>query len=191
MKGLSANNYRYLRYSHVLLWRAEVAAYEGDLETACTYVNMIRDRADNDVVIGKVLINELPTTVYPWGEGTTDADYGVSGDIDWTQPAANYLVGLYGSFASKEEAMRAVQWEQRLEFATEGRRFFDLRRWDNLPPDLNSMPMAEILNKFAAADLRIRDFMQGAVFNETDKYQPVPQTQLDLQPDVLVQRPGY
>jgi starch-binding outer membrane protein, SusD/RagB family len=35
--GINANNYRYLRYSHVLLWRAEVAAFEGDLETAKTW----------------------------------------------------------------------------------------------------------------------------------------------------------
>lgn len=189
--GISANNYRYLRYSHILLWRAEVAAYEGDLGTALTYVNMIRDRASNDVVMGRVLITELPTTVYPWGEGTTDADYGVGGDVDWTQPAANYLIGLYSSFATKEEAMKAVQWEQRLEFATEGRRFFDLRRWDDLPADMNSMPMVETLTDFATADLRLRSVMQGVVFNEVDKYQPVPQGQLDLQPGVLVQRPGY
>ncbi|MDA3833165.1 MAG: RagB/SusD family nutrient uptake outer membrane protein, partial [Spirochaetales bacterium] len=54
--GINANNFRYIRYSHVLLWRAEVAAFEGDLETARTYVNLIRDRADNNLVMGKVLI---------------------------------------------------------------------------------------------------------------------------------------
>jgi hypothetical protein len=181
--GINANNYRYLRYSHVLLWRAEVAAFEGDLETARTYVNMIRDRADNKVVMGKVLINQLPADVYPWGE---------EGDVDWDQPAANYDIGLYESFANKEEAMEAVQWEQRLEFATEGRRFFDLRRWDNLPNKIGGRSMADILNDFADADIRIRDFMSGKTFNpETDKYMPIPQGQLDLQPGVLVQRPGY
>jgi starch-binding outer membrane protein, SusD/RagB family len=90
------------------------------------------------------------------------------------------------------EAMRAVQWELRLEFATEGMRFFDLRRWDNLPANLNSVPMAKTLNDFAAADLLIRaNFMQGATFTEKAKYQPIPQGQLDLQPDVLEQNPGY
>jgi hypothetical protein len=181
--GVNANNYRYLRYSHVLLWRAEVAAFEGDLETARTYVNMIRERAGNDVVMGKVLIYELPPDVWPWGE---------EGDVDWDQPAANYEVGLYDSFADKNEAMEAVQWEQRLEFATEGLRFFDLRRWDNLPNKIGGKSMAEVLNEFAQADLRIRDFMEGKEFSPgTDKYQPIPQGQLDLQPGVLVQRPGY
>ncbi|MBW6536910.1 MAG: RagB/SusD family nutrient uptake outer membrane protein [Mariniphaga sp.] len=182
--GINANNYRYLRYSHVLLWRAEIAAFDGDLELARTYINMIRDRADNQVVMGKVLIYELPPEVYPWGE---------EGDVDWDQPAANYKIGLYTSFANKEEAMRAAQWEQRLEFATEGRRFFDLRRWDELPGGMR-VDMTATLHAFRDADARIRQFMVSpgaAVFSEGDKFMPIPQVQLDLQPGVLVQRPGY
>jgi starch-binding outer membrane protein, SusD/RagB family len=190
--GINANNYRYIRYSHVLLWRAEVAAAEGDVATALNYVNMIRERAGNEVVMGKVLINELPASAYPWGPGTDDAAYMTGGSVDWTQPAANYDIGEYSSFADATEAMEAVQWEQRLEFATEGMRFFDLRRWDNLPNKIGGKSMAQVLNDFATADLRIRpSFMQGHVFNEGDKYQPIPQAQLDLQPDVLVQRPEY
>jgi hypothetical protein len=192
MSGINANNYRYLRYSHILLWRAEVAASEGDLEKARELVNMIRERANHKVVMGKVLINKLPPSVYPWGAGTTDGDYMTGGDVDWTQPAANYQVGLYPSFASKEDAMKAVQWEQRLEFATEGFRFFDLRRWDDLPNKIGGKSMADILNSFAEGDLRIRpSFMDGANFTDADKYLPVPQAQLDLQPGVLVQRPEY
>ncbi len=85
--------------------------------------------------------------------------------------------------------MTAVQWEIRLEFATEGMRFFDLRRWDNLPNKIGGKSMAEILNGFAAADLRIRkSFMSGANFSETDKWIPVPQTEIDLQPGVIEQR---
>jgi starch-binding outer membrane protein, SusD/RagB family len=192
--GINANNYRYLRYSHILLWRAEVAAYEGDLNKARELVNQIRERAGNKVVMGKVLINTLPTNVYPWGENTTDADYLVGGAVDWTQPAANYKIGLYESFANKEEAMEAVQWEQRLEFATEGMRFFDLRRWDNLPNKIGGKSMAQILNDFVNSDLRIRAFMAidgKSVFTNDDKYQPIPQGQLDVQPDVLEQRPEY
>lgn len=181
--GINANNYRYLRYSHVLLWRAEVAAFEGDLEYARELVNTIRERAGNDMVMGRVLVYELPESFYPWGE---------EGDIDWDQPAANYQIGLYESFANADEAMTAVQWEQRLEFATEGMRFFDLRRWDNLPNKIGGKSMAEILNEFAAADTRVRsDFMKGVSFNNDAKYMPVPQSQLDQQPGVLVQRPEY
>lgn len=180
--GINANNYRYLRYTHIILWRAEVAAFEGDLGKAKDLVNMIRTRAGNDKVMGKVKIFQLPTTVYPWG---------AAGDVDFTQPAANYKIGNYTAFANKKDAMRAVQWEQRLEFATEGMRFFDLRRWDNLPADIKGKDMTTILNEFATADLRIRAFMTGASFTATDKYQPIPQVQVDLQKGVLEQRPEY
>jgi starch-binding outer membrane protein, SusD/RagB family len=180
--GINANNYRYLRYSHVLLWRAEVAAFEGDTEKALELVNLIRERAGNEVVMGKVLVYELPSDFYPWGE---------EGDIDWEEPAANYKVEPYTGFASADEAMRAVQWEQRLEFATEGMRFFDLRRWDNLPNKIGGKSMEQVLNDFATADLRVRSFMSGVTFTNNAKYMPIPQSQLDLQPDVLVQRPEY
>lgn len=192
MTGINANNYRYIRYSHILLWRAEVAANEGDLNKAKELVNMIRDRADNELVMGKVIIYKLPGFVYPWGEGSSDADYLNSGSVNWSQPAANYKIGLYTSFANSNEAMTAVQWEQRLEFATEGMRFFDLRRWDNLPNKIGGKSMADVLNDFAEADLRTRPvFMQNARFSETDKYQPIPQNQMNMQPGILTQNPGY
>ncbi|HDR50142.1 MAG TPA: RagB/SusD family nutrient uptake outer membrane protein, partial [Mariniphaga anaerophila] len=80
-----------------------------------------------------------------------------------------------------------------LEFATEGRRFFDLRRWDELPGGMR-VDMAATLNAFRDADARIRQFMVSpgpATFSEKDKFMPIPQGQLDLQPGVLKQRPGY
>jgi len=191
MTGNNANNFRYLRLSHIYLWRAECAAFEGDLPTALNYVNQIRDRADNEIVMGKVSINQLPPSVFPWGAGTTTADYQTGGSVDWTQPAANYDIGQYSAFADANEAMRAVQWEIRLEFATEGMRFFDLRRWDKLPAGMR-VDMAATLNAFQLADLRVRTVMQGAVFNMgRDEYQPIPQVQMDLQPGVLVQQDGY
>ncbi len=52
--------------------------------------------------------------------------------------------------------------------------------------------MEETLNDFAKNDTKTRRFfMAGAVFNEKDKYMPVPQGQIDMQPGVLVQRPEY
>ena len=190
-KGISANNFRYLRYTHILLWRAEIAVSDGDLALALNFVNMIRERAGNEVVMGKVLIHNLPAVTYPWGEGTSDEDYMSGGDVDWSQPAANYLIGAYTSFASPKEAMRAVQWEQRLEFATEGARFFDLRRWDkHTNPDFR-VDMAKTLNDFAANDLRTRNSMKDAVFTEKAKLLPIPRNQIELQGGILVQNPGY
>jgi hypothetical protein len=86
------------------------------------------------------------------------------------------------AFASKEEARKAVRLEQRLEFATEGMRFFDLRRWGII---------SEVLNAYIAEDVQFRTFLTGAVFNpEEDDYWPLPESQLDLQ-DVLQQDPAY
>jgi hypothetical protein len=52
--------------------------------------------------------------------------------------------------------------------------------------------MVETLNQFAQNDQRYgRTFMRGAVFPERMKYQPIPQIQIDLQPGVLEQNPGY
>ncbi len=181
--GINANNFRYLRLGHILLWRAEVAASEGDLATALKYVNQIRVRAGNEVVMGKVNTYLLPVSV-----NTGDTWKAL---VDFTKPAANYKVGTYTAFADKNAAMRAVQWEQRLEFATEGMRFFDLRRWDKLPAGLR-VDMKATLEAFAVADKRVRpDVMKGATFEEKDKYMPVPQTQMDLQPGVLKQNTGY
>ncbi len=178
--GINANNFRYLRLGNVLLWRAEVAAAEGDLATALKYVNQIRVRAGAEVVMGLVNLYKLPLSV---NTGDDWKKY-----VDFTKPAANYKVGQYVSFPDKAFAMKAVQWENRLEFATEGYRFFDLRRWDKASPGF----MAKTLNDFAKNDQRTRpDVMKGATFDEKDKYQPIPQTQMDLQPGVLKQNTGY
>jgi len=179
--GINANNFRYLRLGHILLWRAEVAASEGDLATALKYVNQIRTRAGNEVVMGKVNLFKFPSKDINTGDAWKQY-------VDFTKPAANYKIGTYTAFANKDEAMRAVQWEQRLEFATEGMRFFDLRRWDKAKPG----SMKATLEAFAAADKRVRpDVMKGVTFDEKDKYMPVPQVQLDLQPGVLKQNTGY
>ena len=100
---LNANNYRMIRYSHVLLWLAEIETEVGDLDKARGYVNQIRKRAAN------------PDGFVKTADG---------------KAAANYVVGTYDTpFASKEMARKAVQFEERLEFGMEGHRRFDLVRW--------------------------------------------------------------
>lgn len=109
---LSTNNYRLIRYDHVLLWLAECEVELGNLEKAREYVNMIRKRAAN-----------------PDGFVKTDAG----------KAAANYLVGLYNDPWKDATAARdAVRFETRLEFAMEGHRFFDLVRWGVAVQVLNS-----------------------------------------------------
>jgi hypothetical protein len=179
--GVNANNYRMIRYAHVLLWRAEVAVEENDLEKARELVNMIRARAANCVVMGRV-------TDYTMAPGDQDyATQEANGTIDWNQPAANYLVSQYTtSFPSQEYARKAVQWELRLEFAMEGQRFFDLVRWNIA---------AQTLNAYIAKDSQFRSFLTGASFDTgKDEYEPIPQSEIDLQnaeEEILVQNEGY
>ena len=98
----SGVNYNIMRYADVLLMAAEAAVETGDLATALSYVNQVRERAANTSVVQAV---------------------------DGSGPAANYQVGLYPSFPDADFARRAVRFERRIELGMEGHRLFDLRRW--------------------------------------------------------------
>jgi len=166
-------NFRFYRYSRVLLWRAEIHVEDREFEKARQLVNMIRKRAKNEIVMGKC---------YTY---TFD---GRPVEINWDEPAANYKVEPYPenheAFSSLEMARKAVRYEHRVEFATEGYRFFQLRRWgiDD-----------EVLNNFIKDDLknRARTRLQGVTYDPVqDDYIPLPQPQLDIQP-VLQQDPDW
>jgi len=179
-------NFRYHRLAHVILWRAEIAVEDGDTEMARELVNQIRNRAKySQPVMGKVLVNVIPTS----GQLAP-------GEVDWTKPAANYKVEPYPAghvaFSTKENAREAVRMELRLEFATEGQRFFDLRRWGQYWPEVNGKPYdVYILTDYIEHDAQFRHVMKGATYNESRRYWPIPQTQIDLQPGVLQQDPDY
>jgi hypothetical protein len=137
---LNANNYRMIRYSHVLLWLAEIEVEIGDLELARGYVNQIRTRAAN------------PAGFVTNADGT---------------PAANYVVNLYTDpWTDPVEAKKAVQFEQRLEFAMEGHRRFDLVRWG----------IADVtLNAYYAEEGNKRTYLKGVQFVAgKHEYFPIP-----------------
>ncbi|MFN3382960.1 MAG: RagB/SusD family nutrient uptake outer membrane protein, partial [Runella zeae] len=108
------NNYRLLKLSHVILWLAECEVELGNLAAAEAYVNQIRVRAKTGSV---------------------------------QDPTVNYKVEPYptGTFASKgaDFSRNAVRMEQRLEFAMEGHRFFDLVRWGIAEKVLNKYAVEE------------------------------------------------
>ena len=165
-------NFRYHRLAHVILWRAEIAVEENDLTYALKLVNDIRNRVKTSKpVMGLVTATTLATT------GVVPAE-----QIDWTKPAANYKTEPYPSFPNQEYAREAVRMELRLEFATEGQRFFDLRRWGI---------DVEVLNDYIDRDTKFRDFMTGAVYSAKRRYWPVPQLQTEIQQGVITQDPDY
>lgn len=169
----NGKNYRMYRYSHILLWRAEVAVEENQLDAARLLVNQIRNRAKTSPPV--------------MGLCTSYVNLAVAPAVDYTKPAANYKVEPYGAadpaFASQAEARKAVREEMRLEFATENLRFFDLRRWGLLNT---------VIPRYITNDSKFRKFMIGATFNPTkNDYWPLPQDQIDLQKGVLTQDASY
>lgn len=169
----NGKNYRMYRLANVLLWRAEIAVEEGDLELARTLINQIRNRAKNSNPV--------------MGLCTTYTNPGANTVVDWTKPAANYKVEPYPAghpaFSSVSEARKAVRMEIRLEFATEGHRFFDLRRWgiDD-----------EVLNDYIQRDTKFRSYLRGVVYNpEQDDFWPLPKDQVVFQKGILMQDSSY
>ncbi|MGF7217172.1 hypothetical protein GGR92_003345 [Spirosoma lacussanchae] len=161
---LHSNNYRYLRYDHILLWAAEVEVEIGSLAKARDYVNQIRRRAAN-----------------PDGFVKTAAG----------QPAANYVIKEYPAtstaFATKEAARQAVRFENRLEFAMEGHRFFELVRWGIAEPTLNA---------YLTTERTKRTYLTGATFvKNRNEFFPIPfeeilNSNLNGRP-TLTQNQGY
>jgi len=107
----TANGYRMIRYSDVLLLLAECQIETGDLAGALTNINAVRARAAN------------PDGFVKEADGKT--------------PAANYNIGLYPSFPDAEYARKALRMERKLELGMEGHRWFDLNRWGITVAELN------------------------------------------------------
>ena len=174
-------NFRYHRLAHVILWRAEIAVEEGDLTMAANLVNQIRARVQTSTpVMGLCTATVIPISgIVPAAE------------LDRTKPAANYKTGLYPvPFSSKEYAREAVRMEIRLEFASEGQRFFDLRRWGEGPYTPNYD--VEVLTDYIKRDSEFREFMkQASTYSPAKRYWPIPQLQIDIQKGVLTQNPNY
>jgi starch-binding outer membrane protein, SusD/RagB family len=110
--GGSPLNWPVIKYSDVLLWKAEaLIELNQNLDEARDLINQIRQRAKGSPYVKT---------------------------LDGTGNAANYLVGLYPEAGwTQEYARKALQFERRLELALEGHRFYDLVRWDIAADVLN------------------------------------------------------
>lgn len=172
-QNLTANNYRILRYSMVLLWLAEAEVEIGSLERARELVNMIRTRAANPAGF-------VPKAI----QGSSRNDFTI---VSGT-PAANYNIKNYTTpWADKNLARKAVRFETRLEFSMEGHRFFDLQRWG---------VSAEVLNNYLAVEKNKRVYLSGKSFTKNkNEYYPIPLEAIDRSlkdgNPTLAQDPNY
>lgn len=166
-QGPNANNLRLIRLAHIILWRAEIAVEESDLELARELVNRLRNRAKNGCWVLEGFAEDDGSHVGPNGE----------------LPAANYQIEPYAEpWTDQAVARQAVRFETRLEFAMEGNRFFDLVRWGIA---------GQTINDYIAVERQKRSYLVGATFIEgKNEIYPIPLPQLDVMPN-LVQNPGY
>lgn len=162
------NNFRLIKLSSVILWLAEAEVELGKLAAAEGHVNMIRNRAKT----GSKQDATVTYKVEPYPDGTFAAN------------GADY-------------ARNAVRMEQRLEFAMEGHRFFDLVRWGIAEKVLNKYIAEESVSGTEPSGRKFtkRGYMAGKVFASKNNYYPLPQDEiLNSQKDgkpTLVQNPGY
>lgn len=171
---LVANNVNIIRFSDIILWAAECAAQASDIPTAMGYVNMVRNRAAD--ATGWVYLN----STYDAASATYTTQ---------TTPADNYKIGLYTAATfTAANAVKAIQFERRIELAMEGHRFFDLVRYGTVGP---------VLNAYIAREKLIpRPLKANAQFTVgKNEYFPIPQGEIDnLNSDGTIrlkQNPGY
>lgn len=153
----TAHNYDIIRYDDVLLMQAEAYIELGQQDKALPLINQIRARA----------------------AASTGRLKKADGNF-----ASNYNVGLYTSTGwTQSYARQALQWERRLEFATEGDRFFDLVRWGIAEPTLNA---------YINIEKGRRTFLATAKFTAgRDEYLPIPQSEITFTNGLYKQNPGY
>jgi starch-binding outer membrane protein, SusD/RagB family len=149
-------NVTIIRYADVLLMAAEAEIEVGSLAKALEYTNMVRGRATNA------------------------ADFVMADG----KPAANYKIGLYDPFTTKEAARTAVRFERRMELGMEGYRFYDLVRWGE--------DVAAITKYLKYDQVLLPGAFGGATYLAKHAILPIPQGQIDLVgADVLKQNAGY
>jgi starch-binding outer membrane protein, SusD/RagB family len=153
----TAKNIDIIRYADVLLMQAEAYIELSQHDLARPLINQVRARAA--VSTGRLK------------------------KLDGTFPS-KYLIKEYdGANWTKEYARTALQWERRLEFATESPRFFDLVRWGIA---------AETLNAYLSKEKTRRSHLNGAVFTPgRDEYLPIPQREINFTKGLYVQNSGY
>ena len=152
-----------LRYTDVMLMRAEALIEKGDFNgEALQIINDIRSRAKKDIS-GSSLIN--------YAKDQCD-------------------ISLYGSFASQDDARKALRWERRVELAMEGHRFFDLRRWGLLSTTLNKYFESEKTDEYDGQTFAL--YYKDAFFTANkNEYFPIANNQMNYVQGLYHQNKGY
>ncbi len=152
-----------LRYTDIMLMRAEALIESGDYNgEALQIINTIRERAKKDISASSLI-----------GYARNQCE-----------------ISLYGSFASKDDARKALRWERRLELAMEGHRFFDLRRWGMLSSTLNKYFETEVTDEYDGQTYAL--YYKDAFFTAgKNEYFPIASNQMNYVQGLYHQNKGY
>lgn len=160
-QAFATNDY-VLRYSDVMLMRAEALVELDRLGEAREIINDIRRRAGNSISkhIGYAA-DQCEIAEYP----------------------ASY-------FQDKETARKCLQWERRLELAMENGRYFDLRRWGIASKTLNAY-FEKAKNSVYDGQAYGQYYKDAHYTAGKNEFYPVPYNQLYYVPGLYVQNNGY
>ena len=111
----SSKNWQIIRYSDILLWKAEALIELGRPLDAVPFINQVRNRAN------------LSRNLLKTAAGSPTSNYNVQ----------TYQPGVNCNW-TPEFARQALRFERRLEFAAEGYHFFDLVRWGIAAQTMNA-----------------------------------------------------
>ncbi len=159
--AVSAINTNIIRFAEILLWRAEIMAVNGEGDLGASLVDQVRTRASNS----EDFVRELDMD----GEPTAT-------------PAANYVIGTYGTFTGQDQAIKAVAHEYRIETALEGHRFFDLVRRGEA---------VNVLNNYLTVEGTKRTHLSGVTFPPRSVVYPIAQSVIDVSGGIIKQNDGY
>ena len=161
-QAFGVNDY-VLRYTDVMLMRAEALIEKGDFNgEALQIINDIRSRAKRDI---------SETSLIKYAKNQCD-------------------IALYGNFASKDDARKALRWERRVELAMEGHRFFDLRRWGLLSSTLNKYFETEVTDEYDNQTYAL--YYKDAFFTSgKNEYFPIASNQMNYIQGLYHQNRGY
>jgi hypothetical protein len=151
-----------LRYTDVMLIRAEALIELGRLQEARTIINDIRQRAKNSI----------------------------KKHIEYAADQCDIALYPESYFQDKETARKCLRWERRLEMGMEGSRFFDLRRWGIASETLNSYFKSEAKDVYDGQPYA--EYYKDANFTPgKNEFWPVPYNQLYYIPGLYTQNKGY
>lgn len=160
-QAFAMNDY-VLRYSDIMLMRAEALIELDRLAEARTIINDIRQRAKNSV----------------------------DKHIEYAKDQCDIALYPESYFQDKETARKCLRWERRLEMAMENGRFFDLRRWGIASETLNKYFASEQNDKYG--EQTYAQYLKDAKFTPgKNEFYPVPYNQLYYIPGLYKQNKGY